>query len=148
MSVSWFDSYLYAWVPHCYAGGPDGEEAAQRLLAFMADDVVYEDVPSATVFEGRQGILAMCSQGYQFSSDLMFEIVSRQTDGRWFAFESFGKGTNTGASGPLPATGRSFELRVVSVGELREGLVRSHRDYWDMAGLLVQLGVTSVTPPA
>jgi SnoaL-like polyketide cyclase len=148
MSEGWLDRYLDAWVLHCFAGGSDGREAAERLLGFMGDDVVYEDVPSRSVFEGHQGILTMCSQGHQMSADLMYEIVSRQTDGRWYAFESVGKGTNTGAVGPIPSTGRPFELRVMSVGELGNGVVHAHRDYWDLAGLLTQLGVMPATPRA
>jgi hypothetical protein len=42
-----------------------------------------------------------------------------------------------------PATGRSFEFRLASVGEVSEqGLVTTQRDYWDLAGLLAKFGVT------
>jgi SnoaL-like polyketide cyclase len=148
MSQDWLDRYLDAWVFHCLAGGPDGQEAAERFLTFMGDDVLYEDVPSGAIFEGHPGIVEMFSQSHQMSADLMYEIVSRQTDGRMYAFESFGKGTNTGAVGPIPSTGRPFELRVLSVGEFSNGVVHAHRDYWDLVGLLTQLGVMPTTPRA
>jgi hypothetical protein len=140
------DRYLDAWVFHCPAGGPDGGEARERLLACMTGDVRYEDVPSGAVFDGHEGIVEMCAAGYQMSTDLKYEIVSSVTDGRSYAFESVGKSTNTAASGPIPATGRSFVLRVMSVGDFSDGLVCSHRDYWDLAGFLVQLGVMPPPP--
>jgi hypothetical protein len=68
--------------------------------------------------------------------------VSRQTDGRSFAFENIGRGTSTGAIGPLPATGRPVVRRSIAVGSVSaEGLVESHRDDGDLAALLAQLGV-------
>jgi hypothetical protein len=56
--------------------------------------------------------------------------------------ESICRVINTGAVGPVLATGRSFEFRLVSVGEVSEqGLVTAPRDYADLAGLLVQFDV-------
>ena len=142
MSSEWLDRYIDAWSEHPAAGSPEGGEALDRLLGFMSEDVDYEDVPSRSVFKGHDGIVAMCAGAFQMSSDLEFEIVSRQADGRLYAFESVGTGTNTGAIGPIPATGRPIELRGIAVGSIApDGLVERHRDYWDMAALLVQLGV-------
>ncbi len=108
----------------------------------MSDNVRYEDDPSSSVFEGDDGIAAMCAAAFQMSSDLTFENVTRQTDGRLYAFETLGTGTNTDAIGPIPRTGRPIELRGIFIGSVSpDGLIESQRDYWDMAGLLVQLGV-------
>jgi steroid delta-isomerase-like uncharacterized protein len=141
MSTEWLDGYIEAWLVHPFAGGPAGGQALNRLLSFMSPEVEYEDVPTGSVFKGQSGIAAMCAGAFQMSSDLTFEIVSRQVDGRRYAFENVGAGTNTGAVGPIPATGRPIAFRGVAVGSISpDGLVESHRDYWDMAGLLVQLG--------
>jgi steroid delta-isomerase-like uncharacterized protein len=138
----WLDAYIEAWAVHPHAGGPDGADELARLLRFMSDDVRYEDVPSTMVFSGHDGIGEMCAGAFQMSSDLHFAVVSRQIDGRSYAFESVGRGTSTGAVGPLPATGAPIELRGVAVGTVSDdGRVTSHRDYWDMASLLMQLGV-------
>jgi steroid delta-isomerase-like uncharacterized protein len=138
----WLDQYIEAWLLHPYAASSAGADAMAALLAIMAHDVRYEDVPSATVFEGHEGIADMCAGAYQMSADLTFEVVSRQTDGRRYAFETIGTGTSTGSVGPIPATGQPITLRGISVGERSdEGRVQSHRDYWDMASLLIQLGV-------
>ena len=142
MSSDWLDQYIDAWLEHPAAGSPGGAVSLGRLLDFMSEDVRYEDVPSNAVFEGHNGVAAMCAAAFLMSSDFTFEIVSRQTDGDRFAFENVGTGTNTGAVGPIPATGRPFVLRGVSIGSVSpNGLVEQHRDYWDMAGFLVQLGV-------
>ncbi len=142
MDAEWLDGYIDAWVEHPGAGGPDGAKALERLLGFMSEGVRYEDVPSSVVFDGHAGVAAMCAAAFEMSSDLTCEIVSRQTNGRGYAFETVGTGTNTGAVGPIPATGRPMAFRGISVGSISsDGLVESHRDYWDMAGLLVQLGV-------
>ena len=109
----------------------------------MSEDVRYEDVPTGAVFVGHDGIREMGAGALQMSADMTFDIVQRVTGQRSYAFETICRGTNTGAIGPLPGRGSPFTFRGVSIGEVSEdGLVVSQRDYWDLAGLLGQLGVS------
>jgi hypothetical protein len=50
------------------------------------------------------------------------------------------KGTHDRSGPKLPATGRTFEIRGVAVGQLSDGLVTRNTDYWNREGLLVELG--------
>jgi steroid delta-isomerase-like uncharacterized protein len=143
MTPSWLDRYIDAWCYHPQAGGEGGENAMARLLAFMSEDVLYEDVPTGAAFDGHDGIRQMAAGALQMSSDMSFEVVQRVAGQSSYAFESICRGTNTGTIGPLPGTGGPFTFRGVSIGELSEaGLVISQRDYWDLAGLLGQLGAS------
>lgn len=129
IGAQWLDTYIDAWLGHVVAGGPDGSAALARLNGFMATDVVYDDVPSGARFDGQQGVADMARQAFELSTDLTFEIASRQTDGRSFAFETRGAGTNTGPLGPMAATGKPFTLRGVSIGTTRpDGRVDTRRD--------------------
>ncbi|MDP9115853.1 MAG: ester cyclase [Actinomycetota bacterium] len=142
MDPAWLASYAEAWCLHPAVGGEGGQEALAALLAFMGEHVRYEDVPSGAVFYGHDGIRQMGAAAAKMSSDLTFEIVGCVSGQGSYAFESICRGMNTGAVGPLPGNGAPFSFRGVSVGEVSEGgLVTSHRDYWDLAGLLGQLGV-------
>jgi hypothetical protein len=142
MDREWLDAYIEAWEVHPHAGGPDGTDELARLIGFMHPAVRYEDVPTTLVWSGHDGVAEMCAGAFQMSSDLRFDVVSRQCDGRSYAFESIGTGTSTGAVGPIAPTGGAITLRGTAVGTISDdGLVTSHRDYWDMASLLVQLGV-------
>lgn len=143
MSTSWLDRYIEAWLHHPEADGEAGGEALAALLAFMSDDVLYEDVPTGAVFDGHDGIRQMGAGALQMSADMTFEVVQRVAGQGTYAFETICRGTNTGAIGPLPGNGAPFLFRGVSIGEVSEaGLVTSQRDYWDLAGLLGQLGVS------
>lgn len=73
---AWLDRYLAAWVDHVVAGGPLGGQQLRTLTAFYADGIVYEDVPSAALFEGREGIATMCTTIFALSSDLRIEVIS------------------------------------------------------------------------
>ena len=143
MSSSWLERYVEAWRSHPQAGGEGGEEALAALLAFMSEDVRYEDVPTGAVFVGHDGIRHMGAGALLMAGDMTFEIGLRVAGERSYAFETVCRGTNTGAIGPLPGTGTPFVFRGISIGEVSPaGLVTSQRDYWDLAGLLGQLGVT------
>lgn len=137
----WLTRYTAAWADHARAGGRDGSPYLTRLVAFMAADVVYEDVPSTALFHGHDGVAFMARQASALAADLTFEITSRQTDGYRFAFETVGRGTHRGPAGAVPASERPVTLRGVSIGSVdAAGLVLVHRDYWDMAALFAQLG--------
>jgi ketosteroid isomerase-like protein len=51
------------------------------------------------------------------------------------------RGTHDGQTGPVPATGKSYEIHGVSVGTLQGGKIESNRDYWSLAEFLVQVGI-------
>jgi hypothetical protein len=136
------DDYIAAWLLHPLAGTVDGATALADLVSFMTPAVRYEDVPSGMVFVGHEGIKEMGAAAHAWSSDITFKVVSRQTNGRLYAFETETIGTHTGSAGALPATGRRFVLRGVSVGRVSgDGLVEEQRDYWDLGSFLVQVGV-------
>jgi hypothetical protein len=143
MATRWVDQYFAAWARHAQpSDSVAGKADRERLLAFMDPAVRYEDVPSGQVFVGHEGVVEMGAQAHRMSNDMHFTCISAQEGGDQYAFEVETHGTNTGALGPFPATGKPFVLRAVSVGKRTpQGLVISHKDYWDMAGFLAQIGL-------
>jgi steroid delta-isomerase-like uncharacterized protein len=132
----WLQHYLAAWNTR------DG----QRVAEWMADDATYEDVALGQTRTGRQAITAFVDGMTGFSTDYRFESVSEfSTDTNYVAeWELYG--THDGDGAGLPATGKPYRIRGVSVGTLRQGKIISNRDYWNMADFLVQIG--ALPPPA
>ena len=132
---SWIRSYADAWNSH----------DVTALLGFMTEDVVYADVTLGERKAGAnevRGFLADLEAS--FSSDYRFELGDVATTGDdSYAFEWTMSGTNDRADAErgLPATGRSFRLRGVSIGRLRNGKIAENRDYWNMADYLMQVGL-------
>lgn len=132
MTTDWVDVYREAWNSH------DGA----RVAALMATDAVYEDLAGGNVYDGREAIRAYVEGTHDFSSDYVFLVVSAQGDDTRYAIEWEMLGTDTGGSGGSPATGRSYRIRGVSVGELDgSGLITANRDYWNLADYLTQVGL-------
>jgi ketosteroid isomerase-like protein len=133
--MSWVDEYFTAWARHAQAADPvHGGADRARLLAFMDIAVRYEDVPTAQVFIGHDGVLRMGALALQMAPDLRFTCISAQESGDQFAFETETHGTDS-------RTGKPFVLRGVSIGRrTAEGAVVSHKDYWDLASYLRQVG--------
>ncbi|MDP1804787.1 MAG: nuclear transport factor 2 family protein [Acidimicrobiales bacterium] len=77
MSSEWIDGYLAAWNSH------DGRQVA----AFMAEDVVYDDLASGLVHRGRDAVQAYVEQTVAFSDDYRFVTVSTQADRNDYAIE-------------------------------------------------------------
>ena len=141
--MSWIEEYFTAWARHAQASDPiSGIADRMHMLGFMDPDIRYEDVPTAQVFSGHDGVIKMGAQALLMANDIRFTCISAQQSGDQFAFETETHGTNTGAVGAFPATGKPFILRAVSVGRrTAQGKVISHKDYWDLAGYLRQIGL-------
>jgi steroid delta-isomerase-like uncharacterized protein len=137
MTVDWVDGYLDAWNSH------DGS----RVASLMAEDVIYDDLASGLVHKGRDAVQAYVEQTGSFSSDYRFVTVSTRIDGSRYAIEWEMLGTNTGAAGGFPATGKPYRIRGSSIGELdSDGKITANRDYWNLAAYLIEVGLLQVPP--
>lgn len=121
-----------------------------RLAAVMADDGVYEDVALGRTMRGEE-IADFIGETHTMSSDYVIEMTSVVIDGDHYAAEWTMSGTNDGPAKQLglPATGKKWEFRGMSSGEIGDDeRVKLHRDYWNVATFLMQIGVLPPPPGA
>jgi len=136
---AFFDSYLDAWNAH----------NAAAVARCMADDAVYEDVALGRVLHGPSEIGSFVTEATRSSSDFRFETVSLFTAGLDYANEWIMTGTNDREVRGIAATGRSFRVHGASIGKLNaSGRIVENRDYYNLAELLTQLGLPTVTAPS
>jgi steroid delta-isomerase-like uncharacterized protein len=131
----WMQRYLDAW----NARDVDG------VVGFMSEDVVLADMPLGDHVHGLAAARAFVARIMSaYSSDFRRQLGRLVVDdGTTYAFEFREIGTNDLAlpGGRFPATGRPFELAVVSIGRVRAGKIVEHRDYWDLIDYLRQVGL-------
>jgi steroid delta-isomerase-like uncharacterized protein len=136
MADSLGSRYIAAWNSH------DGGQVA----SFMADDVDFEDVTMGVQLRGPKEVEAFAFDfGESFSSDYRFTLVTELATDTTLAAEWTVSGTHDRGSPQLPATGKPFTIRGVTIARLRDGKIAYNRDYWDMAGFLVEVGI--LPPP-
>ena len=129
--MAWYDDYLEAWDSH------DGE----RIASFMTPDATYTDVALGETHTGRQDIAGWInSMVDHLSTDYRFEPGFVVATDRAYALEWVMKGTNDRGE-QLPATGKPFAIRGVSVGELEDGKIKRNTDYWSLGEFLMQVGL-------
>ena len=127
---------LQEWFAGWEALDPD------RIVTAYAEDGSREDVPTNTTQTGRDAIRAYLAATFGALTNGSSQFVSVVAAGDWVAVEWVLSGTYTGqAPGLPPGTGQSVTLRGVEVLELRDGLIVRDRGYYDLFGLLVQVGV-------
>jgi steroid delta-isomerase-like uncharacterized protein len=130
----WVRSYMDAWNAH------DPAAVAEH----MTEDVVYVDLGINERMEGRAAVREFVGpMETTFSSDYHFDFSGALVDGEAYALEWTMSGTNDGASPQLglPATGHRFAIPGVSIGRLRDGTIAENRDYYNLAGYLMQVGL-------
>jgi steroid delta-isomerase-like uncharacterized protein len=92
---------------------------------------------------GREAALERERRLYEAFPDIVATATRQVADAERLALEVTLTGTHRGALRvgglDLPATGRALRFEFAAVFELRDGLVRSERIYYDRAELMAQL---------
>ena len=75
-----------------------------------------------------------------FSSDFTFTLSSAVGSDEGYFMEWVMAGTHD-RSGTLPATGRPYAIRGVSVGTFEGGRIKANRDYWNALAFMAEVGL-------
>jgi len=132
---------------------PDPADVTRRFVADVwndgrpqtAYDVIGPDLPGLDG-TGPGATLAWHADRRASFPDLVYEIVDLVADGDQVAFRWEAAGTQHGAFGPVPATGRTVRYGGATFCRVVDGLVVEVSSVNDLFGLLQQLGV-EVSPP-
>ena len=115
----------------------------EAIGKLFAPDGRLED-PTGT-FEGREAVIGYWEGFFEAFPDIaptdnITAVVGDTVLNEWSV-----SGTNTGRletpEGTIPATGKQVRLRGADVVEVRDGLIQSHRAYYDQVAFLTQLGL-------
>jgi steroid delta-isomerase-like uncharacterized protein len=122
----------------------------EALKALYAPDAVAETPDQGTI-RGRDAIAAYLAEfGAAFPDATWEPLHTHEVDGTAID-EGYFIGTNTGPmTGPngetIPATGKRVRARECDVATVENGVVTSHRFYFDMMDWLEQLGLAGQSP--
>lgn len=116
-----------------------------RAVAVVSEDFELVDIAAGRTFDGPEGCRRWLDTFRTALPDARTELVTVVAEGSRVATEHIGRGTHKGPfvtpSGTIPATGRSVELRIAELYELREGKIRRLHAYYDSATMMRQLGL-------
>ena len=125
------DYWATAWSSH----EPD------KLLSLFTDDCVYEDVTFGAINRGKKELRAFAEAVFAGVPDFKIELTALFVAGTWGGMEWVMSGTHKGDFPGMPATGKPFSTRGVTMLELQAGKIRRNSDYWDAAGVMRQVGL-------
>lgn len=117
------------------------------VKACVAPGFVYDEVATHRRVQGTDQVLAVWKGWAAAMPDSKATFHDAYVSGNTVVLEITWRGTHTGPlqlpKGEVPGTGKPFELRACQVFEIAGGKAQSMRQYFDMATLLQQLGITA-----
>lgn len=118
-----------------------------RARASMTPDFVYDEVATGRTVTGRDAALDLWKGWAEAFPDSTGTIHSAHAAEHGMAvLELTWKGTHRGPlqgpKGPIAPIGRTIEVRACVIYEFAEEKARAQRQYFDMATLYRQLGVS------
>jgi steroid delta-isomerase-like uncharacterized protein len=114
--------------------------------AAIAPDAIYDEVATHRRLQGIEDILEVWRGWATAFPDSKATFHSELVSNGTAVIEVTWRGTHSGPlktpDGEIAATGKKIELRSCQVIEVADGKAKVMRQYFDMATLLQQLGVT------
>jgi ketosteroid isomerase-like protein len=119
-------------------------EELGRVYAEDAEAVT----PDQGTITGREAIVAYFAGLSTTFPDASFEVLHQHETADTAIDEGYFLGTNTGPidtgdGQSIPATGKQIRVRECDVATVRDGLITSHRFYFDQMEFLSQLGLAA-----
>jgi steroid delta-isomerase-like uncharacterized protein len=123
---------------------------ADRAIACLADDIVYDFSGWPTTMHGHTQVRACIEATWRAFPNLHLKLVGGpylDPDGPRSACYWRGSATHEGLLDPpgLAPTGRRIALEGAELYEFRDGMIVRLRDIWDSGDVARQLGVSPAT---
>ena len=121
----------------------------EKCMAAFAADAETFDVPSGATLHGPEGYKRFMLFLVESCPASRAELTNAFATEDQVVLESIVRGTNTGSwnlpTGAIPARGRSIELRVCHIFQIKNGKIVSNRTYYDTTTLLEQFDLAPAT---
>ena len=120
-------------------------------LAQLSDDIVWQDTGSPQALQGKQAVRAYTQDWFSAWPDLQIKVTNRVVTDDQLAAELEFTGTNTvplrlAPDAPaIPPTGKKVQVKGTYFVRFENGKAVEVRNYPDTAGLMMQLGLMSVS---
>ena len=112
----------------------------EALQNDYAEHAVVEDTMYSEALAGREAIMQRKGMGMAAIPDLKITITNRVAQGNQVSAEWVATGTHNGDLPGMPATGRPFTLRGVTVTIRQQGKIVREAIYYDLHDLKRQIG--------
>lgn len=125
------EQYIAAWNRH----------DVDAILGFFDDDCSYEDEALGKILRGKAELRNFFVVMYQGFPNCAFEVVNVFDAANCIAWEWVMSGNYDGmGNNGIPPNGKPMRVRGTSITELINGKIKRNTDYWNLAGLMRQLG--------
>lgn len=124
-----------------------GDKDWDAVKRVVAPEVVYDEVSTNRKVQGVDKVLDLWKGWAAAFPDSKATVENAHASGNTVILELTWRGSHTGplqtSAGKIPATGKPVEFRACQVIDVANGKTQTIRQYFDMATVLKQLGVTS-----
>ena len=125
-----------------------GEKDWDAVRRVLTPGIVYDEVSTNRKVQGIDDVLTIWKGWAAAFPDSKASFEDAHVSGNTVILELTWRGRHTGpfrtAAGEIPATGKPIEFRACQIVDVAEGKTQHIRQYFDMATLMGQLGVTGV----
>jgi steroid delta-isomerase-like uncharacterized protein len=111
-----------------------------RIAACFHADIVWEDTALLQRYEGRESVIRFFKESFP-PLGIRVNLNWLTATAEAYCVDTWVEGKHVADLPGLPATGKSFGYRVISIGKIRDGKIVNGIDAWSLSSMLHQLGI-------
>jgi steroid delta-isomerase-like uncharacterized protein len=119
---------------------------AEAVAQLYAEDSVVQSPMAGGAVTGRKAHAAVLNALFSGIPNVRFHVDELLIDGNRVAQVGSFRGTDTNNFMGLPSTGKPFNLPIVILSTVDDGLIVHERRIYDFTGFLVQIGLLKAKP--
>ena len=119
---------------------------ADAFAALYAPDVVVDSPIGGGIVRGRDANVEVLRTFFRAFPDVRFSNQELLVDGDRVAEQFTMTGTDDGGFMGMPATHKPFQIAMICICELRDGVIARERRIYDFTSLLIQAGLLNAKP--
>jgi steroid delta-isomerase-like uncharacterized protein len=117
----------------------------EKMASLWSEDIVLDDI-GVGVINGKQELKRYVNEIFAAIPNVRKELKSFFVAGNQAVCEFVETGTQTGAIGKIPATGKSYTTKIAWIIEVRDGKINRLAPYHNMLDFLQQIGLMPEVP--
>src|ERR1043166_6231450 len=118
----------------------------EKIIQLYSPDYEGEDLTGSKKRSGTEGVRDWLNSVLHAFPNIHYTLIDHVDSGERLVLHWLAEGNHHGSFLKIPASGKQVKINGISILKIENGKIREGRLFWDLAGVLRQIGLLPQMP--
>lgn len=118
----------------------------ERIIQLYSPDYEGEDLTGSKKRSGNEGVKDWLNRVLHAFPNIHYTLIDHVESGDRLVLHWLAEGNHHGSFLKIPASGKQVRINGISILKIENGKIREGKLFWDLAGVLRQIGLLPQMP--